>query len=151
MNPAVFLVPILAAAVGASALSRGETGSLLATLRSRCQRMLYLQTAVLNDTKGLHQVIEGNAARKLHPEGRRAALKLAADETAIIKEATKAIAVLEAQGAAVAFPEVFHQLRKDMEIVQRRLMRGDVGRATQDIEQDIIDTLDEMLKSLEKR
>lgn len=79
------------------------------------------------------------------------ALKLAADETAIIKEATKAIAVLEAQGAAVAFPEVFHQLRKDMEIVQRRLMRGDVGRATQDIEQDIIDTLDEMLKSLEKR
>jgi len=58
--------------------------------------------------------------------------------------------MLEAEGTAVAFPEVFQQVREDMKIVQRRLELADVAPVTQAIEQDIIDTLKEMVDALKK-
>ena len=65
-------------------------------------------------------------------------------------EARKAIEILEAEGSAVAFPEVFQQVRDDMIHVQRRLGVSDVGAVTQTIEQDIIDSLKEMIEALKK-
>ena len=58
--------------------------------------------------------------------------------------------MLEAEGSAVAFPEVFQQVREDMKHVQRRLEVTDVGAVTQAIEKDIIDTLKEMIEALKK-
>src|SRR5262249_32529559 len=63
---------------------------------------------------------------------------------------TKAIEMLEAEGSAVAFPEVFKQVREDMKHVQRRLGVIDTGVVTQAIEKDIIDTLKEMIEALKK-
>jgi len=67
-----------------------------------------------------------------------------------VLEASKAIEMLEAEGSAVAFPEVFQQIREDMKHVQRRLDITDVGQVTQAIEKDIIDTLKEMIDALKK-
>ena len=46
----------------------------------------------------------------------------------------KAIEMLEAEGSAVAFPEVFKQVREDMKIVANRLENADVGTVTVAIE-----------------
>src|SRR5438876_9033220 len=78
------------------------------------------------------------------------ALQLSDREQEITREANKAIGVLQAEGTAVAFPEVFIQVRDDMQHVARRLGKADVGPVTQTIEQDIIVSLKEMIEALKK-
>src|SRR5262249_31495037 len=68
----------------------------------------------------------------------------------IVREANKATALLQEEGSAVAFPEVFTQVRDDMQHAARRLGKADVGPVTQTIEQDIIATLKEMIEALKK-
>src|SRR5262249_13387552 len=54
------------------------------------------------------------------------------------------------EGSAVAFAEVFEQVSKDMEVVRNRLNKTDVGEITQKVENDIIDTLRDMIEALKK-
>ncbi|MFO0866338.1 MAG: hypothetical protein U0744_17125 [Gemmataceae bacterium] len=83
-------------------------------------------------------------------EHKQDALRLSDREGEIVLEASKAIEMLEAEGSAVAFPEVFQQVREDMKSVQRRLGTADVGNLTQEIEKDIIASLKEMIDALKK-
>jgi hypothetical protein len=115
--------------------------SLLADLVGRCQ--LDMQIAVHKGTVRLDKVIKNTANKMPRSNDRQAALKLSDDEKDIVAEATKAMDILKA--AAVAFPEIFDQMREDMKRVQSRLANGDVGLETQAIEQDIIDTLKDMM------
>ena len=50
----------------------------------------------------------------------------------------------------MAFAEVFQQVRKDMMGVKNRLARVDTGKVTVTIENDIIETLKEMIEALKK-
>src|SRR5262249_46143847 len=77
-------------------------------------------------------------------------LQLADREDEIVREASKAIQLLEAEGSAVAFPEVFTQIRTDMINVSKRLRKTDAGVVTLTIEDDIIATLQEMIEALKK-
>jgi len=99
----------------------------------------------------LHQAIQGTPDKKPRPEDRQAALKLVARQQEIISEVSKILAILDKEGAAMAFPEVFQQLRDDMKRVQQRLEKCDVNTATRLIEEDILDTLQEMIKALKNR
>src|SRR5262245_19863231 len=121
-----------------------------ANFLSRCQKLLDQQTAVYDGTKALHQVIRDTPDGKPRPEDRQAALRLASREKDLVVDAAKAVDLLEAEKAALAFPEVIRQLRKDMERVEGRLKVGDVGADTQAVEQEIIDTLREMIKALKE-
>src|SRR5207248_3855143 len=76
--------------------------------------------------------------------------ELATTEDEIIKMANVAIRLIEEEGSAIAFAEVFKQVRNDMDKVSRRLKAVDVGAATQTIEKDIIETLKEMIAALKK-
>jgi hypothetical protein len=67
-----------------------------------------------------------------------------------VLEANKAIGILEAEGTAVAFPQMFEQVRDDAKNVARRLSKADVGTVTQVIEQDIIAALKDMIEALKK-
>ena len=62
----------------------------------------------------------------------------------------KAIQILEAEGTAVAFPQMFEQVRDDAQNVVRRLAKADVAAVTQVIEQDIIAALKDMIEALKK-
>jgi hypothetical protein len=124
-----------------------EVNRLLDTIEVRCRKMLDLQMAVHHRMKVLSRAIETTADKKPQPERQHTTQRLAALETDIVLAATKAIDMLEAENSAVAFAEVFRELRKDMKNVQRRLKVGDVGADTQAIEQDIIDTLTDVIKS----
>jgi hypothetical protein len=127
-----------------------EMERVLAALIQRCQRMLEMQQEVLRGTVRVDAQIGATPGKKADRDAILASLNLSDDEAKIVLEATKAIDMLESEGSAVAFPEAFQQVREDMKHVQRRLKNTDVGEVTQAIEQDIIDTLKEMIKALEK-
>ncbi len=132
-------------------LREEELERLLTELKSRCEKMLAMQIAVLNGTTGVDRAIAANADKKPTRANIQDSFGLSDEEKKIINEASQAITLLEAEGSAVAFHEAFTQVREDMKHVQRRLGVTDVGKVTQAIEQDIIDTLKEMIKALEKK
>lgn len=166
MKVRVFLATLLAAAISVFTLAAGKQQATpddpnqvnreeehqrpLTDLLDRCQKMLDMQVAVYEGTERLHKIIEGARHKKPRPEDERASRKLSDKQKAIVVLATKAIDMLEADGAAVAFPEVFRLLRDDMKRVQRCLEMCAVGVTTQAIEKDIIDTLEEMIAATKR-
>lgn len=127
-----------------------EMERLLAALQARCEKMLAMQQQVLAGTETVHKAIESNEGKKPKHENKQESIRLSDQEKEIVSEASKAIEMLEAEGSAVAFPEVFQQVREDMKHVQRRLELTDVAQVTQTIERDIIDSLKEMIEALKK-
>jgi hypothetical protein len=131
-------------------LREEEIERMLAALEARCQKMLQMQIEVRDGTVRVFRAIEENVDKKPSRANEQKALQLSDREQQIVDEATKAIQMLEAEGSAVAFPEVFIQVREDMRHVARRLGKADVGTVTQVIEEDIINTLKEMIEALKK-
>jgi len=127
-----------------------ERERLLAKLLARCERMLALQAKVYDGTMLVQQAIDQCKDKKPTRVEEQQARLLADQEEVILTEADAVIRLLEEEGTAVAFLEVFRELRGDMKNVKRRLMDTDVGVVTQGIEKDIMDTLREMIGALKK-
>lgn len=123
----------------------------LMPLMVHCQKMLDAQTAVLSWSKRLDNVMRANVTGNATPAQLQASLSLAERQRVIIAEATQVIKLLRADGTAVAFPEVFDQLREDMTRVLFLLEDGNVGPGTQDLQLDIIDTLKDMVRAMGRR
>jgi hypothetical protein len=122
----------------------------LASLRTRCERMLELQTEVYEATVPLHRDIAGQPGQAATRTQQQKAIQLGDREGEVHKDADAAVRLLEEDGTVVAFLEVFRQVRDDVGHVERRLARADVGTVTQSIETDVIDTLKEMIAALKK-
>ncbi len=131
-------------------LREEEIERLLAALQMRCERMLAMQIEVRDGTVKVYKDIEGREIKKAERADQQASNRLSDKEEEIIREANKAIQILTAEGSAVAFPEVFTQVRDDMINVARRLRATDVSTFTQRMENDIIATLQEMIEALKK-
>jgi hypothetical protein len=131
-------------------LREEEIERLLAKLQERCQYMLQLQIQVRDGTVALDKVIQENADHKPTRADVQKSNELSDTEDEIIKEANAALRLLEAEGSAVAFAEVFKQVRGDMVNVAARLRKTDTGEITVVIENDIIETLGEMVDALKK-
>ena len=135
-------------------LREEEKERALAALLLRCERMLQMQIEVYQGTLAVDKAFAVNPKAKKDDEVNRGNVQKSIDlskrEAQIVEEATKAIQLLEAEGSAVAFPEVFHQMRSDMKHVERRLGNADTAAVTQVIEQDIINTLKDMIEALKK-
>ena len=129
-------------------LREEEIERILAQLQARCEKMLAMQKAVRDGTVLLDKTIEDkqNPSR----EQQQNSNVLSDKEEEIIREANKAIGIVQAEGTAVAFAEVFQQVRGDMITVAGRLRRTDAGVVTVQIENDIIATLGEMVEALKK-
>ena len=131
-------------------LREEEIERLLAQLQGRCEKMLAMQIAVKDGTLALDKIITGNPDKKSSRAEDQKALELSDKEDEISKEANKALTLIEAEGSAVAFAEVFKQVLGDMNTTAGRLRRADVGEVTVAIENDIIDALKEMVAALKK-
>lgn len=127
-----------------------EKERILAALQERCERMLQLQIAVRDDTSRTQDEVGKNPDKKPTRANEQKALELSKREDVIVTEANRAIQLLEAEGSAVAFPEIFHQVRDDMKDVAHRLLGADVGPITVGIEDDIIASLKDMIEALKK-
>src|SRR5579884_1619610 len=131
-------------------LREEEIERLLARLEARCRRMLALQIAVRDDTVALDKVIKDNPNGQPTRADQQASNVLSDREEEIVKEARAGLTLLEAEGSAVAFAEVFAQVKGDMETVAIHLRKTDTGVVTVTIEDQIIDTLKEMIEALKK-
>ena len=131
-------------------LREEELERLLAQLQSRCEKMLAMQIAVRDNTVSLDKTILSNPDKKATRADDQKALELSDREDDILKEATKALTLIESEGSAVAFAEVFKQVVGDMATAAGRLRRADVGQVTVSIENDIIDSLKEMIEAFKK-
>src|SRR5205085_9339390 len=119
-------------------------------LEARCARMLALQTEVYDGTKRVFAIVETQPDGKATRAEDLKAGELSVKEGVIVVEANKAIQLLQEEGSAVAFPIVMEDIRDQMKVVQARLFRTDVSAFTQSIEEDIINTLKDMVAALKK-
>jgi hypothetical protein len=131
-------------------LREEEIERLLAKLEARVRRMLAMQIAVRNGTVDLDKVIKANPKGEPTRADQQSSNVLSDNEDDIVKEATAGLRLLEAEGSAVAFAEVFQQVRGDMITVAGRLRKTDTGVVTVTIENQIIETLQEMADALKK-
>jgi hypothetical protein len=98
----------------------------------------------------LDKRIQANSDKKPTVGNRADSNKLADKEETILKEAELARKLLEGEGSAVAFAEVFEQVSKDMLAVKKRLDKAITDDITVTTENDIIETLKEMIEALKK-
>ncbi len=127
-------------------LREEEIERTLALLESRFRRMLEMQMKVYEDTMRLDRIPLDRRDRHVDLE----ATKLSFQERRIVLEADKALALLQEEGSSVAFPESVEQMRGDMEQAVERLAQVKIGRLTQGLEEDIIESLDEMVAAMQK-
>ena len=127
-------------------LREEEVERMLALLETRFRKMLKMQTKVNESTTRLDKDLKAGD----DPAVEARAGKLAFEEKKIILEIDKAIVLLKEEGSSIAFPEVAQQLRSDMVQVAGRLAEVRTGTITQAIEQDIVDTLTEMIEALQQ-
>jgi len=132
-----------------------EMEVILAALKARCEKMLAMQIDVLDHptegTKATHRAILGNADQRPNDANFQTSLRLAGQEKEIITEVDACLLILKTDGTGVAFPVAFEQIREDMRNVLRRLDVADVGKINQDIQQDIIDSLKDMVEALKRK
>jgi hypothetical protein len=131
-------------------LREEELERLLANLEQRVNKMLAMQKEVLAHTIAIHEAVQRNKDMKPTPADNQKAQVQSDAEAAIIGEADKAIDLLRNEGSAVAFPQVFEEVRKDMVVVKNWLYDSNVGAETQDTEKDIIKQLENMRDALKK-
>ncbi len=127
-------------------LREEEMARTLAMLEARFRQMLDAQVEVYEGTQRLDHVPQSDRDRDDEIEAGRLSRK----EAEIAIEAEKALAVLQEEGSAVAFPEAVIEIRDDMYTVRDRLGEAQIGELTQGIEEDIITALEEMITALEK-
>ncbi len=127
-------------------LREEERELLLAAMEARLQKILAQQKRVYSGTLSIGQVPE--KARNSRHTAR--AIQLAREENVIGLEVEKAMLLLRDEGSSVAFSEALSEVREDVQTVAYRLNRTQVGELTQEIEKDIISSLEEMIEALQK-
>lgn len=118
----------------------------LTMLEARFQDMLQLQLRINAETVRL-------ATREASERGEAHFTKsrgLSQDEQKNVLAADKALALLKEEGSSVAFPEAVDQMKSNMQSVAARLGKGDVDGTTQLLEKLIVESLEEMVLSLQK-
>lgn len=65
-------------------------------------------------------------------------------------DASGALHILDEEGTTIVFPRIVEQLAEDMTEVAGRLAASDTGSLTRNIEQQIIETLEELLAAVKK-
>ena len=109
-----------------------------------------MQMEVRTATVELGQAVSKRPDARPERTDEQKGLELFDKEEQIIRKADDAIRLIEAEGSAVAFAEVFRQVRDDMVLVRERLKRTDASDQTVRIEDDIIGNLKEMVENLKK-
>ncbi|MDF1742171.1 MAG: hypothetical protein P1V19_00660 [Gimesia sp.] len=127
-------------------LREEERELMLAAMEARLQKILAQQKRVYSGTLSIAQVPEKERTSRHTAR----AVQLAREESSIALEVEKALLVLKDEGSSVAFTEALSEVREDVQTASYRLNRTQVGELTQEIEKDIISSLEEMIDALQK-
>jgi hypothetical protein len=127
-------------------LREEEIERTLAMLEGRFRQMLERQVRVHGATLKLGQIPFDQRV----PDFSIQAGRLAVEQNEIGTAASRALMLLREDGSSVAFPATVADMHEDMLQVASRLSAAKVGSTTQEIEKDIIETLDYLIKALVK-
>ncbi len=127
-------------------LRKEEVERTLAMLEGRFRKMLEREIRVQESTRKLGLVVPEQRGTEFEIR----AGKLASEQSSIATEAGRALMILLEDGSSVAFPTTVEEMQQDMLQVSSRLSAAKVGKITIEIEADIIDTLDYLVKALIK-
>ena len=127
-------------------LREEEIERVLALLEARFQKILRLQTRVYEETLTLDQTKEKARDRSFEIEASR----LSEKQSKIVGLVDATLVLFRNEGSAVALPEASLQLREDMELVMVRLDRAETGTLTQQIIEDILESLKEIIGAIEQ-
>lgn len=127
-------------------LRKEEREEALRDLESRFRELLTKQRPINEATLTLDEVGRDNFKRA---ERLRLA-DLSTDQRELAKQAATCLHILDEEGTTIAFPRIVGQLGEDMETVAERLAVWKVGRVTQTIEQEIVETLEQLLAAVKK-
>ena len=121
---------------------------LLEALERRFQRMLQQQTRIFKETLSLHLRLRDA------PTPPRAvvdkAQQLANGETKLSAEAEKVLDILREEGTTVVIPDVVEDMKRDLDGLAVRLRKLDAGEYTQQVQQDVMETLRELLEVIKE-
>jgi len=127
-------------------LREEERELMLAAMEARLQKILAKQKRVYSGTLSIGQVPEKERTSRHTAR----AVQLSREENSIGLEVDKALLLLKDEGSSVAFTEALSEVREDVQTASYRLNRTQVGELTQEIEKDIISSLEEMIDALQK-
>jgi hypothetical protein len=122
----------------------------LLDLLARCKQMLKVQEEVQAGSEAIFREMRKEKSSKASLAQAARSNKLADRQYDSLKMASAALKIVQTEGSALAFAEVFEQLIKDMDIVHTRLTRAEIDKVTLTIEDDIIETLKDAIRALEK-
>lgn len=122
----------------------------LADLLARCKRMLAQQIEVRDATEKLDKEIRNTAEKKPTLIHAARGTRLADQQLVIVRDCAAALKLVKSEETAVVFAEILENVHGDMDTIHSRLERTDVGTVTQTIENDVIATLQDIIKALEK-
>ena len=125
-------------------LREEEAELMLRALEIRFQKMLAMQQAVLSDTLAIAAVGE------ITDRERAKSRELSRREREIGLEGQKALKLLREDGTSVAFPEALEQIAADVEFAAELLGEVRVDELTQQVERDIIESLEELIDALQQ-
>ena len=125
-------------------LREEENDSNLKQLEDRFRGMLEQQTRVNEATDKL--ALTPSEARTTEFE--ISANRLAGDQNEIVTAAGRALLLLKEDGTSIAFPVTVEEMQQDMMQVSSRLSAAKVNDITQEIEADIVATLNELIEAL---
>ena len=126
-------------------LREEEVDSKLKMLEERFRAMLEQQIRVNESTNKL--ALTPKEARTTEFE--ISANRLAGDQKIIATAAGRALLLLKEDGTSIAFPVTVEEMQQDMIQVTNRLSAAKVNTVTQEIEADIVETLNELIEALE--
>ena len=128
-------------------LREEEVDSKLKLLEERFRAMLEQQVRVNQSTDKL--ALTPKEARTTEFEIR--ANRLAGNQKIIATAAGRALLLLKEDGTSIAFPMTVEEMQQDMIQVATRLSAAKVNTVTQEIEADIVETLNELIEALVQR
>lgn len=127
-------------------LREEELERVLAMLEGRFRKMLAMQQDVYEGTLKLLRVPEESRDEEIAIR----ANQWSVSQRKIVLEAERALTLLHEEGSSIAFPETVEQMRDDMQQVADRLAATRVDRITQGVEEEIIQTLEELIAALQQ-
>ena len=127
-------------------LREEEIQQVLVRLEVRFRKMLEQQLAINEGTLRLDRI---PATERAHDDEIEAG-RLGRLEGELVNAANQALMLLHEEGTSVAFPEAVEQMRDEMQQVAQRLVRVQVGMVTQEIEAEIVRSLEETIAALRK-
>jgi hypothetical protein len=124
--------------------------SSIVRIQHLCERMLARQIHLRNEIVKLDKKIKSNDDAKPSRADEKTADGLADQQQESVRLADQVIEILTREQSAVAFTEVVRIVRDDMKSLEIRLRKTNVGNVTMAYDNDIIETLQDMVDALKK-